>query len=132
MVAGAIAKDDRTDDAQGPRVLIVYNVGIIDRWTGWQKPADLMRDEPDPYGFHFSRREFEQRLAWAGHIARRLGWEGDTREGPYVTAIPDVPDAFGSEYLIGWTQNNNGTTFIASPFELRWLTADAGVRWEKG
>jgi hypothetical protein len=112
---------------QGPRELIVYNVGIIDHWTGWQKPADLMRD--DPHGA-FSRQEFEQRLARAHDIARTLGWEGDG--SPLITAIPDAPDSYESEYLIGWKQSNNGTTFIASPFELPWLAADSAVTWAKG
>jgi hypothetical protein len=57
----------------------------------------------------------------ARSIARRVHWEGDIRSGsgPFICPIPDG-DSTG-EYLIAWKQNNNGTTFIASPFRLSWL-----------
>jgi hypothetical protein len=57
-------------------------------------------------------------------MALEAGWEGDIRHGsgPFVCPLPDGD--CGSEYLIAWKQDNNGSTFIASPFCLPWLKRD--------
>lgn len=47
-------------------------------------------------------------------------WEGSITAGPYVFALP-VHDSSSLHLGFVWKQNNNGTTFIASPLPLWWL-----------
>lgn len=47
-------------------------------------------------------------------------WEGDYTAGPFVFLLPD-PDCDCLRHGFIWKQRNNGTTFVASPFELPWL-----------
>ena len=53
-------------------------------------------------------------------LAKKVGWEGDIREGPYVFFIPD-PGSFEMRQCFVFKQDNNGETFIISPFEMPWL-----------
>ncbi len=56
-------------------------------------------------------------LAAAKEVAIELGWEGDMRDGPYVSVLPD-PAGDQSLFLVGFKQSNNGLTFIGSQVEL--------------
>lgn len=47
-------------------------------------------------------------------------WEGDIAAGPFVFTIPD-PDFSSYREGFVWKQDNNGTSFIASPSPLPWL-----------
>lgn len=47
--------------------------------------------------------------------ARRSGWEGDFRQGPYVFWVPTED---GMQFGFVFKQDNNGTTFVVSPVEL--------------
>ena len=69
-------------------------------------------------------------LRWrvARQLGRRIGWEGDFR-GPISCPLPNGD--CGGEYLIAWKQDNNGATFVASPFALLWLQREANG-WTKG
>jgi hypothetical protein len=49
------------------------------------------------------------------------GWEGDIREGHFFAGLPVRPGEDPGEVIVGLKQDNNGTTFIWSPFELSWL-----------
>jgi hypothetical protein len=51
----------------------------------------------------------------------RAGWDGDFRSGSELRVfyIPDDSDGLASALV--WKQDNNGTTFVASPFRLPWL-----------
>jgi hypothetical protein len=71
--------------------------------------------------------EVEARWRKAQELARRAHWEGDVREGsggPWFCPIP-MPGTV--EYLIAWKQDNNGESFVASPFPLPWLEEDAAA-----
>lgn len=50
--------------------------------------------------------------------ARQKGWEGDFRNGPHVFLLPGDGSMIPA---IIWKQDNNGTTFVASPIKLLWL-----------
>ena len=63
--------------------------------------------------------EYEKLRDEAFELARAKGWEGDTRQGPFIAGIPTGDYTTG--ILIAWKQGNNGITFIASPFKLPWL-----------
>ena len=47
-------------------------------------------------------------------------WEGDIKAGPFIFTIPD-PDAVSYKEGFVWKQQNNGSSFIASPCRLPWL-----------
>lgn len=100
--------------------MYVYAGCPIDFWSGWMPEAEylaaLAANEEDQATYYM-------RLGAAQVLAKRLGWEGDMRQGPFVSGLP-APDSPYSEFLIGWKQSNNGTTFIASPYELPWLSKD--------
>jgi hypothetical protein len=68
--------------------------------------------------------EVVSRFQHATRLATRIGWEGDFRNGPFISAMPAEHGNGYSEFLIAWKQDNNGTTFIASPFPLLWLEDD--------
>jgi hypothetical protein len=104
----------------------VYRTDLpIDLWLGWtpegayfNRLAELTTPSSlyDTFSDHCSIRER------AFSLARKIGWEGDIREGPYVIGLPVQQGDGGDTYIIlGWKQDNNGETFIASPVELPWL-----------
>ena len=106
--------------------MFVYYCNAIDDWSGWQDPVDLFR----PYLWNKAGLERDIYLdgcRWkpfwdeAQALARSIGWEGDIRDGPYVTVIP--PRGSGEEPLliVAWKQDNNGDTMIASDVELPWV-----------
>ncbi len=53
-------------------------------------------------------------------IAEHTHWEGDMREPMRFIGLPN-PDYGNLELALLIKQDNNGTTFLASPFELPWL-----------
>jgi hypothetical protein len=109
--------------------LYLYQVAPIDFWFGWIPLRDVLiealeqdegeYDGPPDFGVLYDR------LRRAKTLARQyLGWEGDMRSGPYFAPIPFETGFY--EYLIAWKQDNNGTTYVASPVQLPWLeTPDA-------
>jgi hypothetical protein len=104
----------------------------IDLWNGWQKPSDLFRASADDGGAE-RHDPVEWSAMWtkAKELASRAGWEGDIRSGPFVTVLPEPPGTYGlPPVVIGWKQDNNGTTFIAASYELPWLAADCDSRIE--
>jgi hypothetical protein len=119
--------------------LFVYVIDAIDDWTGWHKVVDARGDFGDEsiseehmlaggehrWGPRFG--ELMTRFREGAQIARtRVGWEGDVRggmhsaSGPFWVPIP-TGDSCKTEFLIAWKQDNNGTTFVISPFALPWL-----------
>ena len=70
--------------------------------------------EPERHGFD----NFISLFCSARTAARRAGWEGDCLGSPRVFWIPCEG---GFRVAFVWKQSNNGTTFVASPFELPWL-----------
>ena len=57
----------------------------------------------------------------AKKAARLIGWEGDIRDGPYVFGLPGGTHGTNMKVGFVWKQENNGQTFVASPFRLPWL-----------
>jgi len=71
---------------------------------------------------YISVSQFEILLHTAQEAVRHQGyWEGDFRNGPVVMCLPK-DEHF--EFAFVWKQDNNGTTFVASPIELPWLDED--------
>ncbi len=60
-------------------------------------------------------------LKRAYELAREEGWEGDFRgySHPKVFFVPGTNNTM--EFGFVWKQDNNGTTFVVSPYEMPWL-----------
>jgi len=112
-------------------MLYCYRALPIDLWHGALTAKALIAELPDESSPHvplrgesspkniaqFLRRvtELEKR---AHEGFKKLGWEGDIREGPYFFCLPgETQLALG--YML--KQDNNGTTFVASPHPLPWV-----------
>ncbi len=75
---------------------------------------------------------YEKMKQHALQIARKVGWEGDIREGPFIAGLPTDKGGEDGKVMIAWKQDNNGDTFIVSPIRLKWLeTGDYG-KWIEG
>jgi hypothetical protein len=103
--------------------MIVYQTGPIDWWEPWRllypTLAKMAKGENADTVI-----EILKDLGLAFELARKMDWEGDIRTGsggPYITALPNTDG--GIQYVLAWKQDNNGTTFIASPVELPWIAA---------
>jgi len=99
----------------------------IDFWIGWHKPEDIVSwSEGEAWSSgKIARWDYFPMLLMAQRIAlEHLGWEGDIRkgEGPFISLIPSKDSCTG-EIIIAWKQDNNGQTFVASPYALPWLVA---------
>lgn len=107
--------------------MFVYQVGPIDFWAGWHRPSDIFRvsDGRDDDGQYHSPTDWGPMWEKAQSLGTEAGWEGDIREGPYVTVIPDGDGGGTCPVIIAWKQDNNGTTFIASPYPLTWIEREA-------
>ena len=108
--------------------LHVYSTGPIDIWDGWIPLMSFLSaphpeyDIPEFINAQFDdRSELIHRFCRACQLARSIGWQGDFRHGPYVSAIPSGDGECHSELLIAWKQDRSGVTFIASPFALPWM-----------
>lgn len=95
------------------QIIYVYRVEPIDDFHLWMSPSDVF----NAFGSNDLRtiKEFEEVFDTAKTSARLIGWEGDIREGPFVSMLP--PDGAGSRslFIVAWKQDNNGTSFVASP-----------------
>ena len=99
----------------------------IDFWIGWNKPEDIVSwcEDNDFSPDKLARRDYFPMLRRAQRIAYdHLGWEGDIRKGsgPFISLIPSK-DGCSGEIIIAWKQDNNGQTFVASPYALPWLAS---------
>lgn len=101
--------------------MFVCRLAPIDHWSGWQRPEDVFKIRVDDEERH-TAEHWASLWQEARRLAEMLGWEGDIRQGPYVTVLP-VVDGWVSPVIVAWKQDNNGTTFVASPYELSWLDA---------
>lgn len=105
--------------------MIVYSVAPIDFWDGWHRIDGYQGycdDHPDA---GLTKVDVDNFLAQALRIAKdRLGWEGDFREGPFWAPMPNRQGDYWPIFMVAWKQDNNGVTFLASPFAIPQL-ADA-------
>jgi hypothetical protein len=102
--------------------LFGYAVPPIDYWEGWTAEKEFLLSclQNLDVGWGLMRlSEYAELRRDAMELAKRAGWEGDIREGPYVAAVPNGDCE--SSLMIAWKQSSNGDTFIVSPFLLPWL-----------
>jgi hypothetical protein len=102
-------------------MLYVYHCGPIDCWAGWRPLRELLIQDADGVELP-GPQHVQQRWELAQDLAKRIYWEGDVRSsegGPWWTPIPWETGDW--EYVIAWKQDNNGSTFVASPVQLPWL-----------
>jgi len=95
----------------------------IDFWEGWLTEAEylehLIKGGPFSGDYKWSQiGEYFRLRIKAEEIACTIGWEGDTRQGPFITALP--PD----DIIVAWKHDNNGDTFVFSPRPLPWLAVN--------
>lgn len=101
-------------------MIIVYACAPIDFWHGWMTEDEFISN---PRTTELGREaivEYVQMTNRAYELAKHVFWDGDMRDGPYVSGLPD-PDECCWRFIVAWKQDNNGTTFIASPRRLEWL-----------
>jgi hypothetical protein len=107
--------------------LHVYCIDPIDFWDGWLRPHEAFAPRTGHVSDVETRRFDAARWTPAWDLAqnggRKIRWDGDIREGPYVAPLPG-PDSGESHFMIAWKQDNNGAAFVASPFRLAWLEND--------
>lgn len=97
-------------------VLYVYEVMPVDSGWHWMTTVD------DLFGLYQSMAdsrsaadELSVLVEKAESMARDLGWDGENRHEPRVFFVPvEGTMAMG---LI-WKQDNNGTTYVASPVKM--------------
>lgn len=78
-------------------------------------------DDPFDHCFRFNElKGFLDSWEEAKDLAKQNHWEGDFRGSPHVFWLPAE-----NEFVYGfaWKQDNNGSTFIVSPFPLTHLLA---------
>lgn len=106
-------------------MIYVYEMSPVDFWQGWQPATAVVTSEVDEFGQppegKVSRQEYDAAWDLAAATAAEAGWEGDIRGEVYVSALP-AAGAVTSKLLLGWKQDNNGTTYIASPYPLSYLS----------
>lgn len=100
--------------------------GPIDFWQGWLTIDAVVLEElkdPDRWLRGSSLDSLFRFMQAAMDKARTIdcGWEGDIREGPYVIGLPPPEGDYDVFYAVAWKQDNNGDTFVASPFLMTWM-----------
>lgn len=103
-------------------MLYLYVLSPIDFWDGWVKEDQFLARPGDEYE-DGGKKRYANYLTRAFTAARTSHWEGDVKDGPYISGLPGA-DTSCPEIMIGWKQYNNGTTFICSPFPLPWVLGD--------
>jgi hypothetical protein len=115
-----------------------YRGGPIDWWVGWQRYSDAIAGKYPDGGenpkddVRLWSRSFELARGQAQVAFARLGWDMNLRYGDlFVTAAPyshDDSSVFDG-IIIAAKQDNNGTTFVWSPFPLPWLLDAGWTEW---
>ena len=103
----------------------IYKIAPMDHWIGWREEYDFLNDleklDDDSYGAAI--QAYEAFNVHAYHKACKAGLGAETYDGPYVAALPTSDGEI--RLVMAWKQENNGTTFIASPVSLEHLEDDA-------
>jgi len=118
------------------QILYVYCVQPIDDFHLWMRPSDVF----NAFGSDDLReiKEFEDVFDTARTSARLIGWEGDIREGPFISMLPPNEGGSSSLFIVAWKQDNNGTSFVASPYILPWISNEdvdvvcCEIEWRPG
>lgn len=93
----------------------VYSIPPIDHWDDW---TDIKPDNATVAAFYRAAQD----VALQGHWKGDCSWEGDERSGESHKQIILLPDTEANTLVVALKQDNNGTTFVASPHALPWLT----------
>lgn len=107
----------------------IYAQSPIDYWLRWKTPMEyiksvrnLYEEEKDDPDFHIN--DFICRLVEIAGCFKKAGWEGDiSGQDLYVTELPN--GNFEMKIMVGLKQDNNGMTFIASPYPLPWMEGES-------
>ncbi|HQS18588.1 hypothetical protein [Reyranella sp.] len=106
--------------------MFVYSLMAIDFWSGWKSEDDHKKElVAQANDLHEAAASWDLFLLFkrkAFDLAKKVGWEGDIRSGNFF--VSGLPAEGASEIMIAWKQDNNGQTFVASPFALPWLDAE--------
>lgn len=102
--------------------MYVYRLDPIDDFHLWMDPTDIFNKTGADDLRSFD--EFEEVFDTAKVSAKLIGWDGDIREGPFVSVLPPGGCGEQSLFIIAWKQDNNGTSFVASPYALPWLATE--------
>lgn len=98
----------------------VFCVPPIDFWIGWLSERQFIDSLHEAeWAAEDQIEKYPRFLMQAKKLAGdHLGWQGDVSDGPYISAVPSIDARYAYDrnyyYMIGWKQNNNGITFIAS------------------
>jgi len=95
----------------------VYELGPVDYFDGAMTVDQAIKSSNEDVGQEILRSFLQAARA----VIDESSWEGTITDGPYVIALPPVDGDFSLLWGFIWKQNNNGTTFIASPLPLWWL-----------
>ena len=107
--------------------MVVYSRNPIDFWRGWLTEKEYINKVID--GFDVVNA-FVPVVAYVAFrdagmkLALKVGWEGDIRGEVMVSALPPLDTGSDDDVMVAWKQDNNGQTFIVSPFRLPWLETD--------
>ena len=91
---------------------------IDDLWEMLATPEETVKKILAGEGGIMDVVVFVNDYAYALDEARKRGWEGDFRHPARVFWLPGDTIFV---YAFVWKQDNNGATFVVSPYELPWL-----------
>jgi hypothetical protein len=104
--------------------LYLYALSPIDFWDGWLTLSDLRAHAPGLL------EAVAHRVNVSTPFLKELLWEGD---GDWLCSMLPNPETCASEFLLTIKQENNGSTFVISPFVLPWLHGHgehAVIKWD--
>jgi len=108
--------------------IFVYMLPPVDFWQGWTPEHSWPKADDDPFPEYGVGDEEADDLAVAMKLAARCGWEGD---GEWRMAGLPRADVAAPTYMLAVKQQNNGTTFVVSPYELPWLAHHLELRVDR-
>lgn len=90
----------------------------IDLWYAWTTQEQIVRNiiDDSPFGEDGINRIISLLLCGFGN-AYQMGWGGDIKAGPYFSVLPSNYDWDDLPLVIGWQENNNGTTYLVSEIQ---------------
>lgn len=100
----------------------VYPMSPIDFWNGWRSTLEIVQ-EFRQMGDEDAVGAFIREVGSAVDAAVAAGYDGTPRESIHVSPLPRSDrETYGyPRWMFGIKQDNNGTTFIVSPYPLIWL-----------
>ena len=104
--------------------MFVYKIPPIDYWDGWLSEDEyLARAKAHKNQLKDDIRKSKQESLIKA--IQELECKGGAYEGYFLSAIPRGDGTNGHGFLLAWKQLENGSTFVASPYELPWLNGAA-------